>query len=68
MGSDLYPFNQSMSLVGAFNPFTFMVISDMYVPITLNCFGFVIVGLFLLLCFLPRELPLAFVVKLVWWC
>ena len=31
-------------------------------------FGFVFVGLFLLLCFLPRELSLAFVVKLVWWC
>ena len=26
------------------------------------------VGLFLLLCFLPREVPLAFVVNLVWWC
>ena len=26
------------------------------------------VGLFLHLCFLPREVPLAFVVKLVWWC
>ena len=26
------------------------------------------VGLFLLLCFLPREASLAFVVKLVWWC
>jgi len=26
------------------------------------------VGLFLLLCFLPREVPLSFVVKLVWWC
>ena len=25
------------------------------------------VCLFLLLCFLPREVPLAFVVKLVWW-
>ena len=34
----------------------------------LKCFGFVIVGVFLLLCFLPREVPLAFVVKLVWWC
>ena len=26
------------------------------------------VSLFLLLCFLPGEVPLAFVVKLVWWC
>ena len=34
----------------------------------LNCFGFVFSGLFLLLCFPPREVPLAFVIKLVWWC
>ena len=34
----------------------------------LNCFGFVFVDLFLLLCFPPREVSLAFVVKLVWWC
>ena len=33
----------------------------------LNCFGFVSLGLFLLLCFPPRESPLAFVVKLFWW-
>ena len=29
------------------------------------CFGFVVVGLVLLLCFLTREVPLAFVVELV---
>ena len=34
----------------------------------LNCFGLVFVSHFLLLCFLPREVPLAFVVKLIWWC
>ena len=51
-------------LVGAFNPFTFKAIIDMYVPIS---FGFVTVGLFLLFSFLPREVPLAFVVKLAWW-
>ena len=57
-------------LVGAFNPFTFKVIIDMYDPITifLIVLGLFSVGLFLLLCFLPREVPLAFVVKLVWWC
>ena len=33
----------------------------------LNYFGFIFVGLFLFLCFLPREVPLAFVVRLVWW-
>ena len=34
----------------------------------LNCFGFVFVGLLLLLCLLCREVLSAFVVKLVWWC
>ena len=34
----------------------------------LNCFGFVFAGPFLLLCFPLREVPLAFVVELVWWC
>ena len=56
-------------LVGTFNTFTFKVIIDVcsYYHF-LNCFGFVIVGLFLLLCFLRREVPLAFVIKLVWRC
>ena len=51
-------------LVGAFNLFTFKVIIDMYDPITifLIVLGLFSVGLFLL-CFLPREVPLAFVVK-----
>ena len=55
--------------MGAFNPFTFKVVIDMYVPTTifLIVLGFVIVSVFILLCFLPREIPLAFVVKLVWW-
>ena len=66
----LYPFSKTVSLVGAFNPFTFKVIIDMYVPMTifLIVFGFVFVGPFLLLCFPLREVPLAFVVELVWWC
>ena len=57
-------------LVGAFNPFTFKVIIHMLCSYYhfLNCFGFVFVCLFLLLCFLPREVSLAFAVKLVWWC
>ena len=57
-------------LVGAFNPFTFKVIINMYDPITifLIVWGLFSVGVFLLLCFLPRGVPLAFVVKLVWWC
>ena len=57
-------------LVSAFNPFTFKVIIDMYDPITifLIVWGLLSVGFFLLLCFLSREVPLAFVVKLVWWC
>ena len=48
-------------LVGAFNPFTFKVIIDMY-DLFWVCF---FVGLFLFLCFLTTEVPLAFVVKLV---
>ena len=42
----------------------------MYDPITIFLIVLVLfpVGLFLLLCFLPREIALAFVVKLVWWC
>ena len=52
-------------LVGAFK-----VIINMYDPITifLIVWGLFSVGLFLLLCSLPREVPLAFVVKLFWWC
>ena len=33
----------------------------------MTCFGFVLAGPFLLLCFPLREVPLAFVVELVWW-
>ena len=42
----------------------------MYDPITilLVVLGLFSVGLSLLLCSLPREVPLAFMVKLVWWC
>ena len=69
----MHVFLQSVSLyllVGAFNPFTCKLIIDMYDPITIflivsGVFG---LGLSLLLCFLPRKVPLAFVVKLVWWC
>ena len=50
--------------------FTLKVIISMYDPIAifLIVLGLICVGLFLLLCFLPREVPLPFVVKLVWWC
>ena len=34
----------------------------------LNYFGFILCRFFSFLCILPREVPLAFVVKLVWWC
>ena len=42
----------------------------MYGPITvfLIVLGLFSVGLFFLLCFLPGEVPLAFVIKLVRWC
>ena len=36
--------------------------------IFLIVFGLFCVGLSLLLWFLPEEVPLAFVEKLVWWC
>ena len=58
-------------LVGAVNPFTFKVIIDMYNLITvfLIVLGLFSVGrAFLFSCFRPREVPLAYVVKLVWWC
>ena len=57
-------------LVGVLNLLTFKAVTDMYDPITifLIVLGLFSVGLFLLLCFLPREVPLAFVVKLIWWC
>ena len=54
-------------LVGVLNPFTYKVIIDMYDPITifLIVLALFYVSLFLLLGFLPREIPLIFVVKLV---
>ena len=71
-------FNQCVSpntaslclVICAFNSFTFKVIIDLYDPITIFLIvsGLLSVGLFLLLCFLPREVSLAFVVKPVWWC
>ena len=54
--------------VGIFHAFTFEVIINMFDPITifLIVLGLFSVDLFLPLCFLPREVPLAFAVKLVW--
>ena len=48
------------SLVGAFNLFTFKVLINMYDPITIVLVVLFSVSLFLLLCSLPREVPLAF--------
>ena len=61
--------SQSMSL-GWFNLLTIKVIFDMYdsINIFLIVRDLFCVGLFLVLCFLPREVPLAFIIKLVWWC
>ena len=55
---------------GAFNPFTFKVIISMCGSITLFLivWGLFSLGLFFLLGFLLKEVPLAFLVKLVWWC
>ena len=46
-------------LICAFNPFTFQVIINMYDPNTIFLIvsGLFCVGLFLLLCFLPPEVP-----------
>ena len=55
-------------LVGAFNSFTFKVITDMYVPIAISL---IVWGWFCRsfssLVFLDYIIPLTFVVKLVWW-
>ena len=56
--------------VGDFNPFAFKVIIYMYDLITIVL---IVLGLFSVdkvsfSCFLPREAPLAFIVKLVWLC
>ena len=53
---------------GDCHAFTFEVIINMFDPITifLIVLGLFSVDLFLPLCFLPREVPLAFAVKLVW--
>ena len=55
-------------LVDAFDSFTFKVLSNMNDPINhfLIVLGLFCVGLFPVFCFLPRKVPLAFVVKLVW--
>ena len=55
-------------LVGVFNPLTFKVIIDIYDPITIFLIVWSLFFLFLLLHFPPGEVPLAFIVKLVWWC
>ena len=56
-------------LFGVFNSSPFQVIIGMFIFITIFL---IVLGLFMqifcvcVLCFLPREVPLAFVVKLVW--
>ena len=54
------------AMLGAFNPFPFKVIVNMCDPVTVLLFvlGLFFVSLFLLLCFLPREVPSEFVLKL----
>jgi len=55
-------------LVSAFNQFTLKVIIYVYDPVTIFSivWGLFSVDLFLVLCFLPGEVPLACVVKLAW--
>ena len=45
-----------------------VMVPDDSVTIFLIVLGLFFVGLSLLLCFLPGEVPLAFVVKLFCWC
>ena len=54
------------AMLGASNPFPFKVIVNMCDPVTVFLFvlGLFFVSLFLLLCFLPREVPSEFVLKL----
>ena len=54
------------AMLDAFNPFPFKVIVNMCDPITIFLFVLCLffVSLFLLLCFLPREVPSEFVVEL----
>ena len=54
---------------GAFNPFIFNVVINICDPITIFLIfgGLFCVSLFFLLNFLPTEVPLAFIMKLVWW-
>ena len=67
MVSDVHVFIHPASLCLLICAFTLKIIFDMYNPITivLMVLGLFSVGLFLLLCFLPNKVPLAFVVKLV---
>ena len=57
-------------LVGVFNPFTFKLIINMYDPIAVFfiVWDLFSVSLFLLLYFMPREVPLEFLIKMTWWC
>ena len=54
-------------LVGTFNPFTFNIIIDMYdlISVFLIVLGLFCVGIFHVLCFLPRKVPLAFAISSV---
>ena len=56
-------------VVGAFTPFAFKGMIDRCDPITVfSLFGFIFCRSFPSLYFPSREIPFAFVVKLVWWC
>ena len=67
-------FSASLSqLVRAFNFFTFEVIiniqvSTAIVELVLVCRSFILSCASFFFCFQPRKVPLAFVIKLVWWC
>ena len=53
--------------VETFNPLTFKVIIDIYLPIAFFLIGVDFIDLFSSLIFLDYISPLTFVVKLIWW-
>ena len=61
--------NSLCLLVGAFNPFTFKVIIDIYAPIAifLIVWGWFCRSFFFSCISWLYKVPLAFVLKLVWW-
>ena len=62
-------FCQPLPFNDTFIPFTFKAVINVYAPVPICLIVFLcFVRLLLLLHFLPREVPLAFAIRLIWWC